>query len=406
MKKPIVLGIAVVASLALVGGTVAAGLSVKDNANPFGVQISPSALEIDESKKVTLEWGKVGIADIGGLKGGDVKGDYEIGLKASKNENIVETAYEGVFNVKLTDKTDGHGELYSGEALMNYIHVKVYDKASSVGDREAIITVDADHKDVSQTVSVDYGVEKLVYITVSMDRVSSEVYDAIKNDVLYLQVDWNKASTDAEDTGSTPVYFKFAEGAVDQRVHYWKDGGAASDWPGVAMTQYKDNVYTCTIPAVSDGVVFTWKASSTAEEVSKTGDIDFSGYAAATPYWNGSAWAALSSADDEIFDYYLVGKFAGRAEFIHDLDQSADYGLEETEEAGQYKLAAMTFAAGDEFKIVNAAKDAWYGVGEANVVITEAMAGNYDIYFRADDAKVSDPVWEPYGGHIYLHKLA
>ena len=49
-------------------------------------------------------------------------------------------------------------------------------------------------------------------------------------------------------TSMSKIYFKNTEGWDKVKVHYWVEGGASTDWPGVSMVNEGDNLYSYTLP--------------------------------------------------------------------------------------------------------------------------------------------------------------
>ena len=395
MKKPILLGTALVASLGLIGGTFAAFM-VSDKADPFGVRITPSVLAVDTSKKVTLEWGQKGLADIENLKGGETRGDYAIGLKASQtglSEQEIEAGYTGQFVLSLTDLTQREAS-YEGAKLSDYLTIKVYDQPSTVANREAVYTGPG-----TRNVNVEYGTEKTFYITISMAHVEKEVMDVIKNDTLYMQVDWNKAEGDQDAAAATTIYASFPTGAIEQKFHVFNND-SGTNWPGEAGTLYSGNIYSYTFDAEYTEMVLTWKMNAQQQDVSQTENITLTGWSDATPYWNGSAWAALPDAS--LKDYYLIGVYGEHTTWTENLGNYTPFVIHD-EIANEWKILGVTFEEGDEFKAVNKTMTNWYGKGDANIYVGEdegkLAPGTYDIYFRPDGN-----VNEDWTGYFYFYQ--
>ena len=396
MKKPILLGTALVASLGLIGGTFAAFM-VSDKADPFGVRITPKVLDIDTSKKVTLEWGQKGLADIQNLKGGETRGDFEIGLKASQTgltDTEVSAGYTGKFVVSLTDLTVRENE--NDPKLSEYLTIKVYDQPSTVANRVAIQTGAGD-----VDVTVPYGEqEKTLYITVSMAYVESTIMDKISNDVLYMQVDWNKNDDDDDAAEATTIYAAFPSGATEQKFHVF-NATKSTDWPGEAGTLYSGNIYSYTFDQPYNEMVLTWKVNN---ELQQTENISFEGMTEAKPYWNGSAWAELPDASLTA-DYYLVGVFGEHEEWYQELANCPAFEISD-EQNVEYKLVeSITFKEGDGVKAVNKTKTDYYPAGDGNELKFgtgegKIAPGTYDIYFRPNHNGNVDWVWGE--GYYYL----
>ena len=294
-KKLLFLLGSILAGGALVGGTFAAW-AVTDNADPFSVQITPGTLDIGSDKSVTLDWGTKGLVNIEGLSMGDEMGPYEVGLRATTNDA---SGFTGNLSVSMSTTA------VAAEKLIDYLHVNVYDTANKANP--ALLTVPDGLANYSTSVDIDVnsGVEKKVYFFISLDAgIAPVTYNAIKNDVVTLTVDWNKGSAIEVVTAHT-YYFNNSSSWTNVYAYAWKaaDGSSNAAWPGVKMNQAKDAIYSLAIGTDFDRVVFNNGLEGNEEQ--KTADLTLNN---ATPYWDGDSWEAAPdvSADTE---YYLVGTF-------------------------------------------------------------------------------------------------
>ena len=354
---------------ALVGGTFAAW-AVTDNADPFSVQITPGTLDIGNDKSVTLDWGTKGLVNIEGLSMGDEMGPYEVGLRATTNDA---SGFTGSLSVSMATTAVGQTK------LIDYLHVNVYDTANKANP--ALLTVPDGQANYTTAVdiAVSSGVEKKVYFFISLDAgIAPQTYNAIKEDVVTLTVDWNKGSA-IEVVTSYTYYFNNTGAWANVYAYAWKeaDGSMNAAWPGVKMNQAKGAIYSLAIGTQFDKVIFT------DNDGHQTADLDL---AHATPYWDGDSWEAAPDVSAETV-YYLVGthsewhtsdevKLVAATGTIHrqDLD---DFSY-------TYKIENVNIAAGGQLKVVSS-ENVWYGESSSaneapNITIGEA--NHYDFFFN------------------------
>ena len=363
-KKLLFLLGSILAGGALVGGTFAAW-AVTDNADPFSVQITPGTLDIGSDKSVTLDWGTKGLVNIEGLSMGEEMGPYEVGLRATTNDA---SGFTGSLRVSMATTA------VAAEKLIDYLHVNVYEVADK--SAAAILTVPDGGANYTTAVdiAVNSGVEKKVYFFISLDDgIAPLTYNAIKDDVVTLTVDWNKGSAIEEVTAHT-YYFNNTSSWGTVYAYAWKDsdGSMNAAWPGIVMNQAKGNIYSLAIGTAFDRVIFNDGSSN------QTADLDLD---SATPYWDGDSWEAAPdvSADTE---YYLVGTHS-------EWHTSAAVKLTASENtvdgfAYTYKIENVAIEAEGELKIVSSENE-WFAEeskenGAANMVIH--AAGNYDFFFN------------------------
>ena len=354
---------------ALVGGTFAAW-AVTDNADPFHVQITPGTLDIGNDKSVTLDWGTKGLVNIEGLSIGQEMGPYEVGLRATTSDN---TAFTGSLSVSMAT------ESVAATKLIDFLHVKVYDNSTKAGDPILTVPDGASNYTVAQDIAVNSGVEKKVYFFISMDEgISPVTYNAIKNDVVTLTVDWNKGSAIQEVTAYT-YYFNNADTWANVYAYAWKeaDGSTNAAWPGVQMSQAKGAIYSTALGATFDKVVFNNGLEN--EALRKTDDLALNHL---TPYWDGDSWEAAPDVSAET-EYYLVGTH-------NEWTTSAEAKLSKNEATVvdeftyTYKLENVVVAANTELKVVSSENE-WFGQtsNENNAPnMTIVAAGTYNFYFN------------------------
>lgn len=352
----------VLAGATLVGGTFAAW-AVTDNADPFSVRITPGTLDVGGDRSVTLEWGSKGLIDIQELGMGEEKGPYEVGLKATTSDA---SAFTGSLSVSMS--TTAVGE----QKLISYLHVNVYGAADKTGG--AILTVpDGEHNyTIAQDIAVTSGTVKNVYFFISLDGgLSPVLYNAIKNDVVTLEIDWNKGSGIEEITSRT--YFFNNTGAWSNVFAYaWNStsGATNAEWPGVRMNQAKDAIYSVALGTGFDKVIFTDNAGHQTEDLTLG--------AAATPYYNDGSWVAAPDLTAET-EYYLVGT-------MNEWTTGSAWKLsaDDSKEGYTFSIKNVELPANTELKIVGS-DNVWYGEhghtgSEGNFEI--GLADHYDFYFN------------------------
>ena len=351
---------------ALVGGTFAAW-AVTDNADPFHVQITPGTLDIGNDKSVTLDWGTKGLVNIEGLSIGQEMGPYEVGLRATTSDN---TAFTGSLSVSMAT------ESVAATKLIDFLHVKVYDNSTKAGDPILTVPDGASNYTVAQDIAVNSGVEKKVYFFISMDEgISPVTYNAIKNDVVTLTVDWNKGSA-IEVVTSYTYYFNNASSWANVYAYAWKtsDGATNAEWPGVQMSVAKGAIYSAAIGTGYNKIIFNDGASNQTEDLSLNHE---------TPYWNGTAWAAAPDVSAET-EYYLVGiggEWAPNQAYKLVAANGTEHGGAFTY---THKIENVDVAAGTQLKIVSS-ENVWYGeAGSSNETpnITIGEANHYDFFFN------------------------
>ena len=356
---------------ALVGGTFAAW-AVTDNADPFHVQITPGTLDIGSDKSVTLDWGTKGLVNIEGLSIGQEMGPYEVGLIATTNDA---SGFTGSLSVSLATTAIG------ATKLIDYLHVNVYAAANKDGGVILTVPDGESNYTVAQDIAVTSGVEKKVYFFISMDAgISPQTYNAIKEDVVTLTVDWNKGSA-IEVVTSYTYYFNNASSWANVYAYAWKtsDGATNAAWPGIQMNQAKGAIYSLAIGAGYDKVIFNDGGSN------QTADLDL---AHATPYWDGDSWEAAPDVSAET-EYYLVGTFnewtTGSTYKLVASEGVIDREEPAVDFSYTHKIENVALAADSYLKIVSS-ENVWYAEnstdgGAENFHI--GLAGNYDFYFNA-----------------------
>lgn len=367
-RKSLFLLGSILAGACLVGGTFAA-YAVTDNANPFGIKITPSSGGSSETTDtVTLEWGdKTQFTDITDLKKGDVI-LKTVEVKATTSDS---KAYKGTLSLRLTDQTVIPDPV---EHLINYLGVEVWDNAKDAAGAQRItyIPTAAESFETSVLVEVTSGAAKKLYFYVSLDEeMEVSAYQKVKEDLVYLEIDWSKNPSDTE---ATNVY---VSSTSTPKAYVWNSttGNFPVEFPGAEMTAVSGitNLYSYLVPTSYDRIIFTTNVGQTADLI-----ID-SNVRTTTPYWNGTAWATKPTSSNA--EYYLIGSINQWKNGLADFKFTPN-----TAQPGEYMLQNVAFAANSEFKVITKDGSTFYGqyssgTSEGTDVFSIGDAGLYDIYF-------------------------
>ncbi|MBQ8141838.1 MAG: starch-binding protein [Bacilli bacterium] len=372
VAKKILLWTTIGASVLLTGTTFAAWV-VTDTANPFNITITPETPTIVTDRKAVLEWGEMKAVDFHGIKSGETKGAYEIGLKATTNTS---EAYTGSFEVKMTDDHPSNNT----NKLINNLTVEVYDKEVNEAGAAKILTVDKNHASEKATVEVSSGVTKTVYLYVTLAQLESEVMDEIKNDSVTLTVDWNKAEED-DALLADPIYTSKIDGWGENLYAYaWNSASDEknAEWPGVAMTAVEGtNYYKYDLGTGYDRVIFTDNEGKQTDNLEITTAVRLT-----TPYYDLSEKKWYTPQQEQVVEYYVTGTINGvnkwytAAGFVNELKMTPAAG--EDAELNIAVLDNLALKPGDEIKVISNVLDQeqnpqYFGNPEndGNVVIEE-----------------------------------
>ena len=375
MKRKSIFVIGSVLAAGLLVGSTFAAWAVTDKADPFNVGITPGTISDDENDSVTLEWGSRELVKVENLSYQEEKGPYKVGLKATTGSG------EG-FTGNLVLKFTFQGEV--APQLLNYLYVKVYDGAK--GGQTAptlLLTLDKNSQGLTANKDLDVtsGQVRDVYFYIGLKGIENPAqYDALKNDVVNLQVDWNKGSQVEEITSRT-YYFKNTEEWAKVYAYAWleEDGSTNAEWPGLEMKNAKDDIFALDIPVKYDKIIFNNGLGEQTDDLTVVAD---------KPYWDGAKWdVAPSSGEITEVEYYLVGtmndwKAVEGYKLVQDPENENKYSIKDLELEKDAKMKVLDPAKGDDGWFSNASD--WEGCGftldgEGNVVLS--AAGTYDIDF-------------------------
>lgn len=382
-RKLAILLSSVVASAGLVGATFAAW-AVTDNADPFGIKISPGDItDTITYDTLTLDWGDTSkFVAVSNLRV-DVPQYRYVQVKATDSAPV-EGKTKGSLTASFIDETPTKGE--GAKYLIDYLHVDVYKVAtdSTVPSTESIEmslptagSEKTDTKDIQVTNATVQNLAFKVYLPST--GITTEIYEEIKNDVVNLRIDWNKSSTHTEAEGSIIYYSGTHDEAFVPRVYAWTSTGIGNNgtFGTVLMTPIENtNVYSYVLKNTFDSVIFIYGQDELGWK--QTSDIEVtSTIRSNTPMYNGTDWEALSLVEH---GFYVVGSQNG-------WKANTDFkltGPTDDEYAAVVTVSAEESAAGGvDFKILDTVHNDYYSEydinGGSNFNLGEA--GTYDIKF-------------------------
>ncbi len=383
-RKTIVLLSSIMASTLLVGGAFAA-FAVTDNADPFGINVTPGDLDVDDTTYVTLKWGdSTGLTGIGNLKVGENRKAGIVSLKATP-------AYEGVFTLTLEDQTTASKETTDAK-LLDYLNVYVYAGNLNLGENDVLPEATPTKSIVKATEKDSEGKKTLTFnaqgtpagaeysIFVNLDSSANPVFPQMQSDKVHIEVDWSPKSGELA-TGKV-IYTALPSGWDSVYAYAWNGEKTNAAWPGVQMVHAYDNVYQISVPTdTMDKVIFN------DNDGHQTEDLAFTGYDANTaPYWNGTAWAAKPEKAETVDVVCTVNGVA--QELVDKIEQSDTqnnhvYELTLAKDAVvvfKEGLSTLTFAGGaNEYTATGAGKHTFYlsKDGFTYVVYNDAPATAY-----------------------------
>lgn len=374
-KKSLILA-SIFAGVGLVGATFAAW-AVTDNADPFGVRITPGSLPVSDTGSVTLDWGSTRtLADIEGIQMGETKGPYTVGVKASTDDA---ESFKGKLSATLTTTATGSNK------LIDHITVDFYEKtaydAIEGTDKSAAkvmavphVVETVKHYDNSVDKTVTSGTEFVYYVTVTMEAgLDPLVYNAIKDDIVTVTLDWGVGS--GIDVATTTTYYYQNSDAWGKVYAYaWNSttGAQNAEYPGVEMTVAEANILSVELENSYNKVIFN---AGKGDEVHKTANLDLS---ASNPFYRyqDSAWGWGPAPAIGSTTYSLVGSF-------NEWVDTANPLVADTSEAGYtYSIKNISIPAGALLK-VKSSTNVWYGEnGTTSDNMSIGEAGTYNFFFN------------------------
>ncbi|MCR4879445.1 MAG: starch-binding protein [Bacilli bacterium] len=400
-RKSIILLSSILAGSLLVGGAFAA-YAVTDNADPFGVNVTPGNVDEDDTTYVTLEWGQAtNLEGVGLIKVAENRKVGVVSLVSSQN-------YTGKFSLSIQDQTEETAEVAATRTdyLLDYLNVKVYEGdleltaegalpegtpiasiAKSAGTTEDPKLGAGKKKSAAVNVGgTSAGKELSIFVT--LDNSSSPYFSQMENDKVRLTVDWGKKDGDEEAEGKI-VYFSIPTGWAKVYAYAWEGEKVNASYPGVEMAaSYNEGLYQILIPTDLENIIFNNGLSG--ENELKTADISFDGYNANTaPYYNGSAWAAKPAVEE----VSVISATKNGENIILE-----DVKAQESTDIANYKI---TLAVNDEiiFKDGNTTVHFYHWDSVKNTAVddgtvyTATKAGEHTFYYNSDNEMyVTEPV--------------
>lgn len=385
-KKLLVLLSSVVAGVGLVGATFASW-AVTDNADPLGIQISPSAISQDKYDTLVLEWGDTTeFTNISSLGLGVANAQYvHLQVKATSSNG----AQGGNLSVALEDRTVDTER--TTERLVEHLVVEVYKTYAneSYSDKIADLTIDGKVKPAALSKNKDIetpanGAVQDLYFKVYIDAegLDAAKYAEMKSDVNFLTVNWDKPSEMVVEEGTiVPIYYYYA-GSEIPHVYAWNSTTLVPnhDYPGVAMTpvEGRDHYFTYALKTSSfDRIIINKGAQG--DENKLTGDVTVPSGVASNPYYNGTEWTTLPDLGNTT--YWLIGTMNKWT------TQTEGYQfVEDSKVAGKYTLQVTTTEANSVMKVIASnGSEYWgettYGGSEDTQVFTLGQIGTYTLTF-------------------------
>lgn len=275
--KKIVTLLSIFAGAAVVGTTFAAW-AVSDQADPFGIKVSPGSIVPSDTTFVTLKYnGDPVYANVENIKSGEVRLGATCTLLAETSTN---ETYPGKFTIKLVDQTKGtkaegaaklidklnvdvYGEFFEGVTVGNAIAAEKLSGKSAVAH---IPPTPGTYED-SEIFNLKKGESQKISVAVSLGECSAKDLTDIAADVVYLQMDWGRSNTEGE-VESFPLYLSVPSkdiGTDNVYVYAWNGDKENGAFPGVAMTKVKDGLYSYALePDMIGKVIFSKGASADA----------------------------------------------------------------------------------------------------------------------------------------------
>jgi len=391
--------LSVFAGAAVVGTTFAAW-AVTDNADPFGIKVTPGSSIVDDTKFVTLSYGSQYMAEnVTGLTAEKPKVAAKVGLLA----DTAGDAYTGKFTMELEELE----EKETGAKLIDNLTVSLYNEDThgeiaynaskevttdiSEMTPDAVVPTSESELVASKTYTVADNTQKIVYVIVSLKSgLSPAVLDQIHNDKVRITMDWGKGSDD--DVEATDVFFNAgAEGTY--YAYAWTDAGAKNaEWPGVAMVQDSESdkgVYKVSLGCQYTKVIFNNNNDYQTDDLDLDDDIrtDTPCYSKADKEWGVKPGKSAMTKD-----YYVIGSFNSWT-----LTDDT-WAMTQVGETTQYTYSNLALTANATLKVrakVTSGTEGWFssvdyfgeGIkahvdGEGNIVVEEA--GTYNVSFYTD----------------------
>ena len=391
--------------VAIVGATFAAW-AVTDNADPFGIKVSPSQIKTDDTTFVTLSYGDSTFANVDNLKAGKPRLAGSVLLKADTNEGAGNFNYS-VFHIELTDET---GTKDAGLAkLIDYLEVDVFDVAiTSDAEGTAVIPDGAvaighipaeGETEIDIAYTVPSGTGKVVYVVVSLKAdLDPRVITEISEDVVYLGMDWNASET--TPIAETSTIYVAKDSGADLYCYAWDESGKNAEWPGVKMNDMGNGYYSYELKVNFKNVIFNISSQdqSTKEWSTSWQTVDLaigSDQLGTKPTFKPNTTTTEEGKYDGVWqakpdpeltaDYYLVGDKKGDWMPVkaNAMAKIAD---------NHYQIEGVSLLANELIKVTNPNRTVWYSNestydncgytldASGNIIVKEAGTYTVDLY--------------------------
>ncbi len=405
---------------AIVGGTFAAW-AVTDNADPFGIKVSPGQVGPDETKYVTLSYGSKAFANVENLKPGEPRLAGSVILKADTDDGSV-FPY-GQFDISLTDQTETP-KADDAANLIDLLEVKVYNKEVTVDEHgiavvpkkteegheteeidpiESILKADEEKKASAKLTIPSDGYK--VWVVVSLDgSTDAKDLDEIASDVVYVGMDLNKSS-DTPIVESSTIYL-VGDPGKSMYCYAWSKTNKNAEWPGKLMNDLSNGYYSYELDIEYETIIFSERAvvAPATEETQVWQTVDLTIGAEqrsaakasftknSTPVQEGETagkyegtWSK-KPATDLVWGYYLIGDSEGLGAW----DISVANLMTKVND-DEYTFE-YTFTKGENFKVCNSNKTVWYSTKtpwehcgfevdtDGNIVIGDEGVGAHTVH--------------------------
>ena len=389
-RKSIALVGAILGGTLLIGGTFASWI-VTDNADPFGIQITPVALEESEAHRVTLEWGAEAHTTFTNISDINLNDEIKrtVGLKAVYDGD----AFTGNLSATLTTTSN------NATKLIDYLDVDVYDKENKTDDGATKLFTISHHAQTptysgNADIAVNNNVEKVVSFYFSLNAaMTPQIYESVRSDTVTITIDWNKGSQIVASTAQTYYFEPLSGWNVGEKTLYayaWTATGAINNaWPGIAMGKVKDAanghqpIYAITLEV--DALDPYTHIIFTDNDGHQTADLDLN---ASTPYYSmyglEPSWQAAPDLNVVVPDYFIAGSFNAWATDNDQWQLVANTVEDDGYADYDYMLLAKDIAAGQTLKVISST-GVWYGEhGTSDGNFTIGEANTYDFFFSVN----------------------
>jgi len=308
-RKSIILLSSILAGSLLVGGAFAA-YAVTDNADPFGINVTPGNVDDDKTTYVTLEWGgSTSLGGVGMLKIGENRKVGVVSLVSSKN-------YTGTFQVTISDQTD---DRTAGEYLFNYLSVAVYQgnvdlvpetgalpEGSHAADitKGAVSSGDREKEAHFNAPGTPAGTEYSIFVTLD-SAVSPTLFEGMANDKVRLEVDWSKKDSDIVASTKPVFYDNTSTNWSKVYAFAWTGSTVNAEWPGVEMTLYKGKVFNGLVSVGMENIIFNNGGKGEGNQTADISMLSTAEYASKydpseRTLWDGAKWINYNESKEEV----------------------------------------------------------------------------------------------------------